>query len=235
MRFFSFLSRKLKKWITFVVSKKIRAILEVELFHLEELVVKQRLYFAHPINIYSTPLEAALLVLLGHYFPEWEIENPNQPHHEEGYQRYAERQRESETKHKGMGYFYENVLPSCAGCAAFPFLDGRIGLGVASEVEKGFLAQGKEAHLIDSDLTPSPEDLAAFIENPQASDLFRIRFFTGQEMKRILAYDTRLVVPHEETRLRTWEVYNRVRRPFEKAHLLMPSVPDGFYPQETKK
>src|SRR5437899_2122953 len=95
-----------------------------------------KLYFAHPVNVYGRPLEDELIVaietLLG-----CEVENPNQPHHAEGYQR------------AGMSYFYDEVLPDCDGCVVLPFSDGKLGRGVAGEA-KWFLERGLPVHIIGS-------------------------------------------------------------------------------------
>ena len=86
-----------------------------------------RMYFAHPINVYDTPLEAFLLERIRRTFPSWEIENPNRPHHQRGYQ-----ERLAKTG-RGMDYYYEDVLPLCNGCIALPFIDGAWGTGVFGE------------------------------------------------------------------------------------------------------
>lgn len=91
--------------------------------------MKKRLYFGHPINVYSTSLEAALLARIAVAFPDWEVENPNQKKHDEGYERYKR-----ETGN-GMDYYTIEVLPSCDGGVFLPFRDGAWGAGVFREAE----------------------------------------------------------------------------------------------------
>lgn len=170
-----------------------------------------KIYFAHPVNVYGTEIEKQGLELLEVVFPGQEIENPNQPHHQKGYAEWSKRQKEKDT-HKGMNYFFEEVLPSCAGCAAMPFLDMRFGLGVVGEA-KWFLER----------------KLPVWIILPSVS---LVRQITAKEIEMILSYDPNLVVPHEETRLRTWKIYNQIMRPYEEAHLVKMPVPEGFYPDK---
>jgi hypothetical protein len=63
------------------------------------------------------------------------------------------------------------------------------------------------------------------------SGLFIVRPLVDKEVGQILENDSELVVPHKETRLRSWEVYNRIRRPFEESHLVQMPIPEGFYPE----
>lgn len=128
-----------------------------------------------------------------------------------------------------MNYFYDEVLPRCFGCVALPFLDGRLGLGVAGEAF-WFVERGKPVWIIVSTRKPSPVDIQNFIDKP-LNGLFVIRKLTYNEGELLRRKDPKLVVPHEETRLRTWKVYNRERRPYESAHLVTMPVPDGFYPK----
>jgi hypothetical protein len=88
-----------------------------------------KLYFGHPVNTYDTELEERILAALTRIFPERTIENPNQPHHQEGYSRYKHERR------SGMLYFYEEVLPHCDGGVFLPFGDGMWGAGVFGEAD----------------------------------------------------------------------------------------------------
>jgi hypothetical protein len=196
-----------------------------------------KIYFAHPVNTYNTPFEQAMVKLLKAFFPEDEIENPNQPHHQEGYRKYAELYKHEPIAKgtRGMRYFHEVVLPSCDKCAILPFLDGRLGLGAADE-PRWYLERGMPAWFIEPTREATREDLERFINDPLTSNLFRIRPFTKQEVEMLCDVDPKigspLVVPHEETRLRTWIVYNRERRPYETAHLVKLPIPEGFYPDK---
>ncbi len=88
---------------------------------------KKRLYFAHPINVYNTPLEDSLLARIAVAFPHWEVENPNQPHHSAGYERYRA------GPGGPMEYFLNEVVPFCHGAVVLRFRDGAWGAGVYAE------------------------------------------------------------------------------------------------------
>ena len=201
----------------------------------------KKFYFAHPINIYSHPLEHALMIFIAHQLTGGDldrVENPNQKHHREGYLEYAERYKHEPISKgtRGMRYFYEKVLPLCgSGCVSFAFLDGRLGLGVASEAER-FIDENLPSLLIESTREVTSLDLNQFIDNPADSNLFHIRPFTRTEFAMICDVDVKvgnsLVIPHEETRLRTWFVYNKESRPYEEAHLVKMPIPEGFYPED---
>ena len=191
-----------------------------------------KIYFAHPLNIYGQPIESAFEKLIADKLT-WGnvgmIENPNQPHHQVGYNNYAQRRKESGLNHKGMSYFYDEVLPQCDGCAGVPFLDGRLGLGVAGEM-KWFIEKELPVWIIVPCYNSiTLDELVRFIQSP-LNGYFNLKPVTFQEVKDILEFSPGLVIPHEETRLRTWKVYNKERRPYEKAHLVKMPIPEGFYP-----
>jgi hypothetical protein len=89
---------------------------------------RKMLYFAHPMNTYSTPLELALLTTILDFFKGWEILNPNYPEHERGFMKYEEQHQNP------MLYFTTELLPLCHGCVGLPFLDGAWGAGVYQEI-----------------------------------------------------------------------------------------------------
>lgn len=91
--------------------------------------MEKRLYFGHPVNSYNTELEGQLLRRIADFLHDWEIENPNQPHHQEGYKHWKEK------TGKGMDYFVKEVLPSCQGGIFLTFRDGAWGAGVYMEAE----------------------------------------------------------------------------------------------------
>ncbi|MDX1535387.1 MAG: hypothetical protein R3346_01315 [Candidatus Spechtbacterales bacterium] len=120
-------------------------------------------YFAHPINTYDTPLEEEMLDLIREKLPDWEIENPNKPEHEEGYQRYKR-----ETGN-GMAYFTKEVLPKCSVAVFLAFRDRKIPAGVVKEI-LFFLERGKmvyqvtpEGHFF-SNLSVSQDDILSVSE-----------------------------------------------------------------------
>ena len=89
----------------------------------------QKLYFAHPINTYDTEMEERLLVKINEAFPGWEIENPNQENHRLGYKEWKKE------KGNGMEYYFQEVLPFCAGGVFLRFRDGAWGAGVCAEAK----------------------------------------------------------------------------------------------------
>lgn len=95
-----------------------------------------RIYFAHPISEYGTAFEEAVLTALK---SDWlEVENPNAPHHQEGYRQH------------GMAYF-EGVIAGCDALAYLRFSDGTIGAGVGKEI--AFAADaGKPIYEVDTNL-----------------------------------------------------------------------------------
>lgn len=200
----------------------------------------KKTYFAHPVNIYDEPIEATFEKLIACCLFGGDnsfIENPNQPHHQVGYNKYAARQKESDTQHKGMGYFFDEVLPNCwGGCIALPFLDGKFGLGVAAEAG-WYIQRGLPVWSIRpscADKIPSAEELRDFIANP-LNGLFNIGPIDSEDKNLLTNIDkdngSRLVLSHQETRLRTWRVYGQEKRPYEGAHLVNLPIPEGFYPK----
>ena len=89
----------------------------------------KKIYFGHPINTYDTELESRLLQIIAGKFPEWEIENPNQEHHQLGYKAWREE------IGNGMSYFFEKVLPECQAGIFLPFRDGKWGAGIYGEAQ----------------------------------------------------------------------------------------------------
>ncbi|SFB52474.1 hypothetical protein SAMN03159496_04653 [Rhizobium sp. NFR07] len=92
-----------------------------------------RIYLAHPVTDYGTERQAAAIAALRKYWAEerstqpLEIENPDQPRHQDGYDR------------EGMDYF-KKVVESCDRLAFMRFTDGSIGAGVGREIRWGLLS-----------------------------------------------------------------------------------------------
>ncbi|HTY46365.1 MAG TPA: hypothetical protein VMB46_01720 [Methanomassiliicoccales archaeon] len=195
----------------------------------------ERLYFAHALNTYNTLYEQAALSLIAHTFPGVEIVNPNRPEHQAGYNAWRERTATSRDEHKGMDYFYDEVLPGCSGSVGMPFLDGRYGLGVAGELAKT-AKSGKPVYGMIPAADPSGKRLRAWVMDPQ-NGFFIVRPLWKHEVDDLLSAGkdgSALVVGHQETRLRSWHVYNVSARPYEAAHLVSLPIPPGFYPDEKK-
>ena len=194
------------------------------------------LYFAHAVNCYNTPYEEAAIAFIKTALWGAEIENPNQPKHQAGYTAYRDRTAKSRDDHKGMSYFYDEVLPGCTGTVAMPFLDGRFGLGVAGETKQTLECGKPTWGMFPTEKDVKAAQLLSWIERP-TNGLFVLRRFTDAERAEILTADkagSALVVGHQETRLRTWLFYNVKMRPYETAHLVSMPIPEGFYPPEKK-
>ncbi|MBT4322201.1 hypothetical protein HOD53_03380 [Candidatus Woesearchaeota archaeon] len=91
-----------------------------------------KMYFGHPVNTYGTEQESELVEKIKKVFPGHEVENPNQPHHEEGYQARKSR------GERGRDYYFKDVLPNMDAGTFLPFEDDMLGAGVYGEAE--FLA-----------------------------------------------------------------------------------------------
>ena len=87
------------------------------------------IYFAHPVNTYNTELETELLDIIAEHFPDYDIENPNQKKHEEGYQAFKR------DHGSGMEYYFTQVLPNMDAGIFLPFEDGMFGAGVYKEAQ----------------------------------------------------------------------------------------------------
>ena len=112
-----------------IMKMRLPRITEVIVREGRQLMPKPKLYFGHPVNTYDARLEEQLLGVIASHLPTWEIENPNQPHHQEGYMDYKSR------TGNGMTYFTEVVLPACQGGIFLPFRDGAWGAGVFMEAK----------------------------------------------------------------------------------------------------
>lgn len=88
-----------------------------------------RIYFGHPVNVYNTSKEGELVKVIEGHFPQFEVENPNQPAHSQNYAKWKEE------KGNGMLYFTDVVLPSMEAGVFLPFEDGMFGAGVYKEAD----------------------------------------------------------------------------------------------------
>lgn len=79
-----------------------------------------KIYFAHPITDYGKQREGNVLTWLE--ADGWEVENPNQPHHQVGYDQ------------GGMEYF-QRLASECDALVFTRFPDGSIGAGVGKEID----------------------------------------------------------------------------------------------------
>lgn len=83
---------------------------------------KERVYYAHPMCTYNTILEKFFIEYIQSCEPNTLLVNPNNPEHQEGYER------------EGMEYF-KNLVKSCNALYAHGFGDNSIGAGVAKEMD----------------------------------------------------------------------------------------------------
>lgn len=90
----------------------------------------KKLYFAHPINTYGTPLEQRCLALISSVFPNHAIVNPSDQIHKD---KVAEL-RKNDPKVNVMPYFKQTVA-MCDELVALPFGDGMWGADVYEEAE----------------------------------------------------------------------------------------------------
>lgn len=91
--------------------------------------MRSKLYFGHPINTYNTDLEKKLIQIIYKNFSDYDIENPNQERHINGYQRYRK------TTGRPMDYFTKEVIPKCSSGVFLTFRDGTWGAGVFKEAK----------------------------------------------------------------------------------------------------
>ena len=85
------------------------------------------LYFGHPVAVYGAEIETELMSKIRAAFPGWHVENPNQTHHQEGYQRWKK------DTGNGMNYYFKIVLPRVSGGTFLAYRDGKWGAGVYGE------------------------------------------------------------------------------------------------------
>jgi len=102
----------------------------------------QMIYFGHPVNTYNTEKEGELVAIIQKEFSDYLIENPNQPHHQENYQKWKAE------KGNGMKYYFEEVLPKMSAGIFLAFGDGMLGAGVYGEA-KFLYDQGSPIFEID--------------------------------------------------------------------------------------
>ena len=138
-----------------------------------------------------------------------------------------------------MDIFYK-MLEDLDGVIALPFLDCRMGLGVAGEVQKA-VKSGKRTWLIAPAQEWDVVELERFVMNPLGSH-FKIRPLTDEEMRDMCDHPGELkdnpptcVVGHEETRLRTFIQYGGKMRPYSEAHKVKLPAPEDFYALDPKK
>lgn len=119
-------------------------------------------YFAHPVTQYGTPVENEVEHAFHERFPDARVENPNQPVHQEGFNRRA-RLDPVGTDEPGMSYFVD-LCSRQDGVFFTTFSDGSVGAGVAREVGT-FLARKAPVYYFNPrtrEFTPTPEGVKNF-------------------------------------------------------------------------
>lgn len=91
--------------------------------------MKPKIYFGHPVNFYNTEIETQLIHIIENNLKKYQVENPNQPHHQEGYKKWKKEHG------RGMDYYFKEVLPEMDAGIFLPFEDGMFGAGVYGEAE----------------------------------------------------------------------------------------------------
>lgn len=123
----------------------------------------RKIYYAHPISMYGTPEEAAVVSVLEKV--GYKVESPSNPEHVETLPKIrAQFASAAEGSAAVMRYFVE-VCNGCDAVAFSPFPDGSLGAGVVKEV-RSFLDRNAPAILVSSEagnITLRPVDsLAGF-------------------------------------------------------------------------
>ena len=131
------------------------------------------LYFGHPINTYNSTLEERLFRQISLSFRGWNIENPNQEHHQKKYEQWKKK------TGSGMDYFIKRVLPNCKGGIFLPFRDGAWPSGVFMEA-KFFADRKLPIWMIVSDGTISTLDISVCFSLTRQETISRVRTVSGE-------------------------------------------------------
>lgn len=105
---------------------------------------KSKLHFGHPLSTYGTIVERKLIKIIKKRFPDYELDNCNQLHHQK-----AARKSEKETGNP-MEYFFKEFIPKMALGVFLPYRDGMFGAGVYDEAVQ-MSKEGKPIFQIDCD------------------------------------------------------------------------------------
>lgn len=180
-------------------------------------MARKKLYFARPLNTYGQLIEVKMIELIKETFPQFDIEDPNQTKHQEGYIEWKERNKNNPGK-SGMNYFYDEVLPQCWNVVAWPFLDGKIGAGVAGE-SLYFIEKGKWPHIIKAPRLKAIRPLD--LEEMEALIAWEKMKNTATSKEVLEMVENEFVLSIETTRKRTWEILYEEYLPYEESHLII--------------
>jgi hypothetical protein len=106
------------------LKERIRRILREELEFCDEIVI----YFAHPINTYSTEYEEQSLMSIKEKFPNSHIINPGDDFYQEQFNKYRE------NNPKDYMPYFKDLVNQCSAVVYLPFRDGKVGAGVRYEI-----------------------------------------------------------------------------------------------------
>ena len=84
-------------------------------------------HFGHPMNTYGTDIERKLIDIIENHFPDYNLDNCNQPYHQEAAKKLRE-----ETG-RPMEYFFKKFIPYMSLGIFLPYKDGMFGAGVYDE------------------------------------------------------------------------------------------------------
>jgi hypothetical protein len=99
---------------------------------------KPKMYIGRPINLFGTAQDLVLMKTLSELFFDYQIEDPSQKKHAEGYAKYKAlkgTEYQGRIVQSGMDYYFMVVLDSVSAGAFVPFRDGMFGAGVYGEAE----------------------------------------------------------------------------------------------------
>ncbi len=125
-------------------------------------MTKKKMYFGHPIGLYNTQTESELIKIIRETFPDYEVENPNQPHHQTRAKQLAE-----ETGNK-MEYFFKEYIPQMDAGVFLAWHDGMFGCGVYDEAIQ-LLQENKQIYEItfDKRIFPMKQDDSRRLSIPE--------------------------------------------------------------------
>lgn len=194
-----------------------------------------KIYFAHPVTDYGTERQAkALAALRAHFVDDlgrrhFEIENPDQPHHQAGYAEH------------GMEYF-KAIVGECSHLAFMRFPDGSIGAGVGREINWAHIANLHVYEVFDGRLYPTPDKPSPILTVEETRET--IAALSVPAAAVVGEPEGWKLVPIEPTvamveaadiaGARSWHTGERMAAAILKAGITAaPSAPDGWQPIDT--
>lgn len=103
---------------------------------------KPKMHFGHPMCTYGTDVEDMLVKIIEKHFPQYELDNCNQLHHQEAAQELGKKTGNL------MEYFFRKFIPAMSLGIFLPYQDGMFGAGVYDEAAQ-MHNEGKPIYQID--------------------------------------------------------------------------------------